>query len=125
NHSPKQLTHYQLTFRDFDRFLEETRRPATLAAITTQTFEAFIEHLKDTPLARPYRGTTQRSIVGVHGHMKDLRAFVRGLSDEQLDRVAPTALHWQAPLTVQFFIEHHPIAHPHIHLESIRTALGR
>ena len=49
---------------------------------------------------------------------------VRGLTDEQLDRVAPTDLHWGAPLTVQFFVEHHPIAHPYMHLESIRAALG-
>jgi len=52
-------------------------------------------------------------------------ALVRGLDDAQLDRVASTALHWGAPLTVQFFIEQHPVAHPHIHLESIRAALGR
>ena len=51
-------------------------------------------------------------------------ATVRGLSDEQLDRAAPTELHWGAPLTVQFFVEHHPIAHPYMHLESIRAALG-
>ncbi len=49
---------------------------------------------------------------------------VRGLTDEQLDRVAATDLHWGAPLTVQFFVEHHPIAHPYAHLESIRSALG-
>ncbi len=49
---------------------------------------------------------------------------VRGLTDEQMDRVAPTELHWGAPLTVQFFLEHHPIAHPYMHLESIRAALG-
>ena len=49
---------------------------------------------------------------------------VRGLTDAQLDRVAPTDLHWGAPLTVQFFVEHHPIAHPYMHLESIRAALG-
>ena len=48
---------------------------------------------------------------------------VRGLTDEQLDRVAPTDLHWGAPLTVQFFVEQHPIAHPYMHLESIRVAL--
>ncbi|MCC2627345.1 MAG: hypothetical protein K0S14_995 [Thermomicrobiales bacterium] len=51
-------------------------------------------------------------------------AVVRGLTDEHLDRVAPNDLHWRAPLTVQFFVEHHPIAHPYIHLESIRAALG-
>ena len=49
---------------------------------------------------------------------------VRGLTDEQLDRVAATELHWGAPLTVQSFVEHHPIAHPYMHLESIRAALG-
>ncbi len=48
---------------------------------------------------------------------------IRELSDEQLDRTARTALHWEAPLTIQFLIEQHPIAHPYIHLESIRAAL--
>lgn len=49
---------------------------------------------------------------------------VRKLTDEQLDRVAPNGLHWHAPLTVQFFVEHHPVAHPYIHLASIQAALG-
>jgi hypothetical protein len=48
---------------------------------------------------------------------------VRGLSDAQLDRVAPNSLHWDAPMTVQFFVEQHPIAHPYIHLENIRKAV--
>lgn len=51
-------------------------------------------------------------------------AAVRSLTDEQLDRVAPNGLHWAAPLTVQFFVEHHTIGHPYIHLASIKTALG-
>jgi hypothetical protein len=49
---------------------------------------------------------------------------VRGLSDEQLDRVAPNALAYEASLTVQNFVENHPIAHPYSHLESIQAALG-
>ncbi len=49
---------------------------------------------------------------------------VGALTDEQLDRVAPNGLHWDAPLTVQFFVEHHPVAHPYIHLTSIKAALG-
>jgi hypothetical protein len=48
---------------------------------------------------------------------------VRQLTDEQLDKVAPTGLHWDAPLTVQFFVEHHPVGHPWIHLASIKAAL--
>ena len=49
---------------------------------------------------------------------------VRALTDEQLDRTAPNDLHWLAPMTVQFFVEQHPIAHPYIHLQSIKAALG-
>ena len=63
-------------------------------------------------------------IALVRENVATAAAVVRGLSDEQLDRVAPTDLHWGAPLTVQFFVEHHPIAHPYMHLESIRAALG-
>jgi hypothetical protein len=64
------------------------------------------------------------TIALVRKNVATAAAVVRGLSDEQLDRPAPTYLHWGAPLTVQFFVEHHPIAHPYMHLESIRAALG-
>ena len=36
---------------------------------------------------------------------------VRALSDEQLDKASPISLNWDAPLTTQYFIEDHPIAH--------------
>lgn len=49
---------------------------------------------------------------------------IRALDDAQLDRVATTAVHWDAPLTVQYVIEQHPVAHPYIHLECIHAALG-
>ena len=49
---------------------------------------------------------------------------VNGFSDQDLDRLAPNALAWNAPMTVQNFVENHPIAHPYIHLESIKRALG-
>ena len=83
NHSPKQLTHYRVTFRDFDRFLAATRRKPTLEALTTPTLQAFVQYLRETPI-RPYRGSTQRSITGIHGHRKDLRAFMRWCAEEEL-----------------------------------------
>jgi hypothetical protein len=64
------------------------------------------------------------AIALIRDNVATAAAVVRGLSDEQLDRVAPNDLHWGAPLTVQFFVEQHPIAHPYMHLESIRAALG-
>lgn len=47
------------------------------------------------------------------------------LTDEQLDAVGPIALNKNAPLSTQFFIEDHPIAHPYYHLASIKAALGK
>lgn len=47
------------------------------------------------------------------------------LTDEQLDAVGPIALNKDAPLSTQFFIEDHPIAHPYYHLASIKAALGK
>src|SRR4051794_40755575 len=72
NHSPKQLTHYACTFRDFARFLHETGREPVPTTLKTPTFEAFVVWLRETPLGRPYRGTTQRTESGIWGHMKDL-----------------------------------------------------
>lgn len=84
NHSPKLLSHYETTFRDFARFLAATNRPADLSVLSSATMEAFIAHLKETPLDRPYRGTRDRAIMGIHGHLRDLKAFVRWCQDEEL-----------------------------------------
>ena len=64
------------------------------------------------------------AIALVRNNVQAAVETVRGLSDAQLDRVAPNALAWNAPMTVQNFIENHPIAHPHSHLESIQIALN-
>jgi hypothetical protein len=49
---------------------------------------------------------------------------IRGLRDEQLDLAAPNSLHAEAPVTTQFWIENHPLAHAYRHLASIRAALS-
>jgi hypothetical protein len=49
---------------------------------------------------------------------------IRALSDEQLDLVAPNSLHANAPVTTQFWIENHPLAHAYRHLASIRAAIS-
>jgi integrase/recombinase XerC len=83
NHSPKQLAHYRQTFKDFDRFLAARRLPRDVGALTSETLQEFVTWLKETPLVRPYRGTTRCSLAGVAGHLKDLRAFVRWCADEE------------------------------------------
>lgn len=42
----------------------------------------FAAYLRETP-TRPVRGNTQRSVVTTHGHLKDMRAFVRWLHEER------------------------------------------
>lgn len=49
---------------------------------------------------------------------------IRALRDEQLDLATPNSLHADAPVTTQFWIENHPLAHAYRHLASIRTALS-
>ena len=48
---------------------------------------------------------------------------IRALSDEQLDLAAPNSLHANAPVTTQFWIENHPLAHAYRHLASMRAAI--
>jgi hypothetical protein len=51
-------------------------------------------------------------------------AAIRALRDEQLDLATPNSLHADAPVTTQFWIENHPLAHAYRHLASIRAALS-
>jgi hypothetical protein len=49
---------------------------------------------------------------------------IRALRDEQLDLATPNSLHADAPVTTQFWIENHPLAHAYRHLASMRAALS-
>ena len=49
---------------------------------------------------------------------------VRRLTDADLARAVPFSLCYDAPMTVQFIIEDHPLRHPWHHLARIRSALG-
>lgn len=49
---------------------------------------------------------------------------IRALRDEQLDLATANSLHADAPVTTQFWIENHPLAHAYRHLASIRAALN-
>ena len=51
-------------------------------------------------------------------------AFIRTLSDEELDQAAPVSLNSDAPLTCQFMLEDHAVRHSYHHLARIRAALA-
>jgi site-specific recombinase XerD len=82
-HSPKTIHHYQDTFRLLHKWLDDTNRTSDTGSLTTASLEQFSTWLQTTP-TNGYRGSTQRSAHGVFGVMKDLKAFVRFLLDEEL-----------------------------------------
>ncbi len=69
---------YGFTFAYFRRFVEETGLPSDASVITTATMEAFTIWLRDLPI-KPQHGSTVRSEVGIHCHLRDMRAFTKWL----------------------------------------------
>lgn len=49
---------------------------------------------------------------------------IRDLTDVELDRAVPFSLSYDAPVTVQYIIEDHPMRHPWHHLARIQRTLG-
>ena len=82
--SPNTIRHYQDSFRLFDLFLAERELAADARALSTATLRAFAGWLRERPLEAPRLGRTTRSEAGIHGVMKDLRAFLRWLNKEGL-----------------------------------------
>jgi site-specific recombinase XerD len=86
NRSEKTIIHYNDSFRDLLRYLEARDLPATLDAITTESCQGFVTWLRETP-TRVWRGKTTRSIHGLAGRLRDLKAFLHYLEFEEiLDR---------------------------------------
>jgi site-specific recombinase XerD len=82
-HSEQTITHYRVSFRLLHKWIEATSREMNTGSLTTSGMEQFSVWLQITP-ARTHRGNTQRSQYGVFGVMKNLKAFVRFLMDEEL-----------------------------------------
>ena len=49
-------------------------------------------------------------------------AVTRTLTDEQLDTAVSNSLYGDAPMTLQLWLEDHPISHSYKHLAAIKTA---
>jgi hypothetical protein len=79
----------------------------------------------NTAHAREHAACSQREaaeLLRKNGSM--VAAAIRELRDDQLDLATPNSLHADAPVTTQFWIENHPLAHAYRHLASIRAALN-
>ncbi len=79
--SENTIHHYLDSFRLMNQYLAEAGVQPTTAILSTQTFQGLAAYLRRTP-TRGFRGSTERTIHGIHGIMKDWRAFCRWALEE-------------------------------------------
>jgi hypothetical protein len=75
--------------------------------------------------AAEHAGVTKASALALLARNSTSAANeVRNLTDAELDRAVPFSLSYDAPVTVQYIIEDHPMRHPWHHLARIQRTLG-
>ncbi len=52
-------------------------------------------------------------------------AAIQAMTDAQLDTTVPNSLYGDAPLTLQFWLEDHPVSHSYKHLANIKTMAAK
>ena len=76
--------------------------------------------------AREYADVTKEAALErLRENSRAAAAATRTFSDEELDRAAPFALSYLAPVTAQFVLEDHAVRHSWHHLHRIRACIGR
>ena len=67
--------------------------------------------------------TKEEALALLRKNSSEASAFIRALSDKELDQAAPVSLNFDAPLTCQFILEDHAVRHSYHHIGRIREAL--
>jgi site-specific recombinase XerD len=83
-HTKSATLRHQATLKLYRRFLTDRKQQADSRSLTTEMLNHFAVWLRETPLLTARRGSSVRSIHGVHGALKDMRAFTRWLLEENL-----------------------------------------
>ena len=100
------------------------RTIASGKAVTGVTWEVVAD--MNAKHARDHSGVKQADALDLlRRNSRQAADAVRALSDEELDRVAPFSLSFDAPVSAQFVVEDHALRHSWHHLARIRAALGR
>lgn len=103
---------------------ELTQKLAGGGALTDVTWDAI--HEINAGHAREQDAVTkEQALALLRTNSAAASAAVRGLRDNDLDRVAPNSLYGGAPLSCQFWIEDHALRHSFHHLAGIHRAVGR
>jgi site-specific recombinase XerD len=77
------VTHYQDSLKLLARCFKELDILPLSTNLSNHHMNLFATWLRETP-TKLWRGKTERSIYGVHGALKDTKAFVRWLAEEEL-----------------------------------------
>jgi integrase/recombinase XerC len=86
--APATIRHYADSLSLLKRCLTEEDLPLTTDSLTSHTMNIFAGWLRRTP-TKPWRGNTERSIFGIQGALKDIRAFLRWCHDDDLLEIVP------------------------------------
>jgi hypothetical protein len=82
--SHRTIAHYADSFRLLGIFLSDRRLGDTSHSLTTANRPSFSNWFQETPLQFERKGTTRRSVAGIHGVLRDMRAFTRWLEREAM-----------------------------------------
>lgn len=104
--------------------IELAQKLAAGGALTDVTWAAV--HEMNAGHAREHDGATQEGTLALlKSNAAAAAQAIRGMTDAELDRVAPNSLYGGAPLSCQFMLEDHAVRHSFHHLAGIRAALRR
>jgi len=104
--------------------IELAQKLAAGGALTDVTWDAV--HEMNAGHAREHDGATQEETLALlKSNAAAAAQAIRGMTDAELDRVAPNSLYGGAPLSCQFMLEDHAVRHSFHHLARIRAALRR
>jgi hypothetical protein len=102
--------------------IELAQKLAAGGALTEVTWDAV--HEMNAGHAREHDGVTQEETLALlKSNAAAAAQAIRGMTDTELDRVAPNSLYGGAPLSCQFMLEDHAVRHSFHHLARIRAAL--
>ncbi len=82
-HSPATVKHYHDSLALLLRCFADKDIEPVIGSLTAKNFNVFAAWLRATP-TRVWRGKTTRSIHGVHGALKDLKAFQNWMFEEEV-----------------------------------------
>jgi site-specific recombinase XerD len=87
--SPATIRHYDDSLKLLLRCCAEHQLDPVAASLSTPTMNNFAAWLRATP-TRPWRGSTERSIYGVHGALKDVKIWLKWLMEHEYVPAMPT-----------------------------------